>query len=306
MLTGKRIVVAGATGQVGLPVAKALAADNEVWALARFTDAAAKESVESSGARCVTVDLVDGDLAGVPTDPDYVLNFSVMRTNDWGRDLDGNAGGSSRLMEHCRGADAVLHCSSTAVYQPAGDHAFKEDDPLGDNHRVWEYISTYSICKIAAEAMARECARRLNLPTTIARLNVPYGDNGGWPAVHIDMILDGAAIPISDSSMNRFNPIHEDDIVAMLEPLLRVASVPATIVNWGGDDAVGIDEWCEYIGDLVGIAPSFVKTDQTIQSVTIDTTRMHELIGGTKVAWRDGFRRMIEARHPELTLKTAP
>jgi nucleoside-diphosphate-sugar epimerase len=302
MLTGKRIVVAGATGQVGLPVARALAKDNEVWAVARFNDAAARESLEADGATCVAIDLVDGDVSALPADPDYILNFSVMRTGDWGRDLDGNAGGSSRLMEQCRGAEACLHCSSTAVYQPNGDHPFAEDDPLGDNHRVWSFLPTYSISKIAAEAMARECARRLQLPTTIARLNVPYGDNGGWPAMHVDMLLGGAAIPIHDGSRNLFNPIHEDDVVAMLEPLLAAASVPATVVNWGGDDAVGIEEWCGYLGGLLGVEPQFVKTDQTISSVNVDLTRMHELVGHTSVPWRDGFRRMVAARHPELTL----
>jgi nucleoside-diphosphate-sugar epimerase len=302
MLTGKRIVVAGATGQVGLPVARALAKDNEVWAVARFNDTAARESLGADGATCVAIDLVDGDVSALPADPDYLLNFSVMRTGDWGRDLDGNAGGSSRLMEQCRGAQACLHCSSTAVYQPNGDHAFAEDDPLGDNHRVWSFLPTYSISKIAAEAMARECARRLQLPTTIARLNVPYGDNGGWPAMHVEMLLGGAAIPIHDGSRNLFNPIHEDDVVAMLEPLLAAASVPATVVNWGGDDAVGIEEWCAYLGGLIGVEPQFVKTDQTISSVTVDLTRMHELVGHTAVPWRDGFRRMVATRHPELTL----
>ena len=29
---------------------------------------------------------------------------------------------------------------------------------------------------------------------------------------------------------------------------------------------------------------------------------MHEVLGRTKVHWRDGFRRMIEARHPDLVL----
>jgi UDP-glucuronate 4-epimerase len=302
MLTGKRIVVAGATGQVGLPVARALARDNDVWAVARFNDVAARAALEAEGATCVAVDLVDGDVSELPADPDYLLNFSVMRTGDWGRDLDGNAGGSSRLMEQCRGAIACLHCSSTAVYQPNGDHPFAEDDPLGDNHRVWSFLPTYSISKIAAEAMARECARRLDLPTTIARLNVPYGDNGGWPAMHVDMMLGGAAIPVHDASRNLFNPIHEDDVVAMLEPLLAAASVPATVVNWGGDDAVGIEEWCTYLGGLVGVEPAFVKTDQTISSVNLDLTRMHELAGHTSVPWQEGFRRMVAVRHPELTL----
>jgi hypothetical protein len=30
---------------------------------------------------------------------------------------------------------------------------------------------------------------------------------------------------------------------------------------------------------------------------------MHEVLGRTKVHWRDGFRRMIVARHPELRLQ---
>jgi hypothetical protein len=29
---------------------------------------------------------------------------------------------------------------------------------------------------------------------------------------------------------------------------------------------------------------------------------MHDVLGRTKVPWREGFRRMIEARHPEITL----
>ena len=37
-MRGSKILVTGPTGQVGLPVAMALAADNEVWGAARFTD----------------------------------------------------------------------------------------------------------------------------------------------------------------------------------------------------------------------------------------------------------------------------
>jgi hypothetical protein len=33
---------------------------------------------------------------------------------------------------------------------------------------------------------------------------------------------------------------------------------------------------------------------------------MHEVLGRTMVTWRDGFRRMIEARYPELPLKDVP
>ena len=301
MLQGEKVLVAGATGQVALPLTLALAGHNEVWAAARFSDHATRRTLESAGVTCVAVDLVDGDLNGVPSDFGYVLNFSVMKTNDWERDLDGNAGGVAALMQHCRGMRAFLHCSSTAVYQPDGHRVFAEGDPLGDNHRVWPFMATYSISKIAAEAMARSLARRLGIPTTIARLSVPYGDNGGWPAIHADMIRGGVPIPVHRDAPSVYNPIHEDDIIAMVPAMLAAAAVPATVVNWGGEDAVSIEDWCTYLGELTGLEATFRPTDQTIESVTVDLTRMHELVGRANVPWQEGFARMVAARKDGAT-----
>ena len=188
----------------------------------------------------------------------------------------------------------MLHCSSTGVYQPAGLHQLAETDALGDNHRVM--METYSIAKIAAEVVVRTSARLFNLPTTIARLNVPYGDNGGWPACHLAMIEAGQPVPVHPDRPNRFNPIHEDDIIRMIPALLEAASVPATIVNWGGVQAVDLEEWCGFLAGLVEKEASFVETDATIGGVTIDTTKMLELVGPTEIDWRDGLRRMVAAR----------
>jgi UDP-glucuronate 4-epimerase len=300
VLQSEKILVAGATGQVALPVTLAMAEANEVWATARFSDAAARQTLEDGGVHCVALDLVNPDMKELPDDFSYVLNFSVMKTNNWGDDLDGNAGGVGALMNHCRSARAFLHCSSTAVYQPDDHRSFAETDALGDNHRIWDFIATYSISKIAAEAMARFCARQLGLPTTIARLNVPYGDNGGWPAGHLDMMLAGMPIAVHPDAPNNYNPIHQDDIIATIPGLLEAASVPATVVNWGGSEMVSIEDWCAYLGELSGTKPIFESTTQTIESVSVDLTRMHELVGTTTVPWQEGFRRMVAARHPEL------
>src|ERR1700690_2376729 len=185
-LRGAKIVVTGVTGQVAEPLACALARDNEVIGAARFNDARARERLEAAGGRGVVVDLLDGEPGGPPADADYVLNFAVTKTNDWDLDLQANGGGVAWLMEHHRTARAFLHCSTTAVYKPMGHHVFAETDPLGDNHGVWPFLRTYSICKIAAEATARWAAQRWSLPTTIARLSVPYGDGGGWPSIHLE------------------------------------------------------------------------------------------------------------------------
>jgi len=203
-------------------------------------------------------------------------------------------------MEHHRAARSFLHCSTTGVYKPMGHQVFTESDPLGDNHGVWPFLRTYSICKIAAEGTARWAAQRFDLPTTIARLSVPYGDRGGWPAIHLEMMINGSEVPVHVDAPSIYHPLHEDDIIGMVPGLLGAASVPATIVNWGGDEAASIEEWCGYLSTLTGVPVTFAPTTDTIDSVDIDLTRMHELVGTTTVTWREGMTRMVRARHPEL------
>jgi nucleoside-diphosphate-sugar epimerase len=298
-LSGAKILVTGPTGQVALPLTLSLAKDNDVWGAARFTDAGARERLEGAGVTCVVTDLATTDFSDFPTDFDYVLNLAVTRGGDadWDRDLAANGEAVALLMARAN-PKAFLQCSSTAVYEHAGPtHALVETDPLGDNHRVM--FPTYSLAKISAEVVARAAARDHGVPTTIARLNVPYGDNGGWPSWHLEFMKAGHPITLHPERPNLFNPIHDDDIFATLPALLEAASVPATIVNWGGEPA-SIEDWCGLMGELTGIEPKFEETDGTLGSVYVDLTRMHELAGPTRVGWRDGIRRMVEARHPEL------
>jgi nucleoside-diphosphate-sugar epimerase len=299
-LQGKSIVVTGVTGQVAEPVATALARDNDVVGAARFKDESARKRLEGAGVRCVPIDLATGDVGGLPADADYVINFAVSKSNNWEFDLRANSGGLAWLMEHHQDATAFVHCSTTGVYKPLGHHVFAEGDELGDNHGVWPFLRTYSICKIAAEATALWAADRFNLPTTVARLSVPYGDRGGWPAIHLEMMINGTDIPVHLDAPSVYHPLHEDDIIAMVPGLIRAAGTPATTVNWGGDQAVSVEEWCGYLSELTGVPARFAPTRDTIDSVQIDLSRMHKLVGTTSVHWQDGMRRMVASRHPEL------
>ncbi len=294
-----KILVSGVTGQVASPVAQALSADNQVWGIARFTDPAARDRLELAGVRCVTVNLAAGDFTGIPSDFDYVLNFAVAKSGRWDTDLAANAESVGLLMAHCPDAEAFLHCSSAAVYDPPDDEPRTERAALGDNHKA--LFPTYSISKIAAEVVARAMARTLGVPTTIARLNVPYGDNGGWPYFHMEMMLAGMPIPVPPGEAAQYNPIHEDDIIATIPKLLEAASVPATTVNWAGDQLVSLQQWCTYLGELVGRAPIFEESAQALRGNPVDVTQFRELTGApTTVDWRDGLRRMVAEFHPEL------
>ncbi len=302
-LTGRRIVVLGATGMVATPVIHSLAADNEVWGVARFHNRRARADLDGRGVHTVAVDLADPDLSDLPTDVDYVINLAVTHADDFATALRANAESLGLVMAHFKEARAFLHCSSTGVYAPNGAHPMREDDPLGDNHKAM--LPTYSISKIAAESVARLSARLHGLPTVIARLNVPYGDCVAWPSIHLECILSGQPIQVLPGGPSFYSPIHSDDIIRQIPHLLGAATVPATTVNWAGPDVVSVQEWCAYLGSLVGRDPVFEETEAALPSVAVDVTLMDELIGPARVRWREGMARMVASAHPELKLETA-
>jgi len=300
MLSGRTILVTGASGQVAFPIVRALAPGNRVLAFGRFQKAEDRSRIAALGAEVVEGDLARGELAAIPEAPDFVLHFAVARsaTPDFDGDLAANAEAAGLLMAHCRRAQAFLHCSTAAVYQAKGGEPARESDPLGDHHRVM--MPTYSLCKIAAEAVVRSAARIFGLPTTIARLGVPYGSNGGWPWYHLMMMKAGVPVPIHPRGPNRFPLLHEDDYVRHVEGLLALASVPATIVNWAGSEDTSIEAWCAALGELTGLEPKLTPTSLTLEPLPLDVSRLEAKLGPSQVHWRDGLRRMVEARSPEL------
>ncbi len=302
MLADKTILITGATGQVAFPIARELARENRVVALGRFQKDEDRARIEEIGAEAAAIDLIDGDLSATPDSLDAVLHFAVVRsgTPDFDGDLAMNAEGVGRLMARSAeaGARAFLHCSTAGVYQADEGQPRSEGDPLGDHHRVM--MPTYSLAKIAAEAVVRFAARQWNLPTTIARLGVPYGDQGGWPWFHLMMMKGGVPIPVHPTSPNGFPLLHEDDYVRQIEGLLEMATVPATVVNWAGSEDTDVESWCRYLGELTGLEPKFETTESTLAPLPLNVERLESKLGKSQVHWRDGIRRMVEARNPEL------
>jgi len=243
--------------------------------------------------------LVDGKLVGGDE-----LRAGAAKSGrlDYDTALRTNAEGTGLLMSHCRNAKAFLHMSTCSVYKPNPDpfHLYRETDALGDNESP--FSPTYSISKIAAEGVARACARAFDLPTTIARMEVSYGANGGWPAYMFDGMRAGQPVPLQAPGPNLHGPIHEDDICEQAGALLEAASTPAVVVNWAGDDTVSAEDWCTYMGELTGITPEFAYQDRWITNSAPDPTRRQELVGPCRVNWRDGFRRMLAERYPDLLL----
>ncbi len=296
MLDGQKILVTGATGKIAFPIARALADRHEVWGAARLRDPADRARLEDAGIHPLPLDLADGDLSGVPADVDYVFHAAVdPGLDDWTRCVETNAQRSGDLLYHCRAAKGFVLCSTGSVYGYQGRRPLVESDPPGVPLR-----SNYSFSKVAAEAVCTWIANRFGVPLSIIRICSTYGPEGGAPADRLEAILARRPIRLHPDRPNNYHPIYEDDYVAFGIRAMEIASTPPEVVNWAGSETVSIEEYCAFLGELVGIEPIFEYTDAAHTPLWPDVTHMHEVLGRTAVPWREGFRRMVAARHPEL------
>jgi nucleoside-diphosphate-sugar epimerase len=300
MLSGEKVLITGPAGRIAFGVAKSLARDNEVWGIARFANPAARAEVTALGVTTRVVDLAEGDFSGLPSDFTYLLHIAADFGEDYDRGLRVNAEGTGLLLSHCRTAKAALVMSTVTVYKPHPDpcHPFREDDPLGDAGLPTP--QPYSIVKIAEEAVARYCAREFDLPITIARMGSAYGDRGGLPLWHLQAIAEGRPV-VARWDPLPYSPIHYDDINAQIPALLEAATVPATIVNFAGDSAVSVQQWCDYFATLLGVEAEVHV--QPIAGASVgsvgDHTKRISITGPCTVDWRHGFRAMAGLYYPD-------
>ena len=301
-LAGEKILITGAGGKIAFPLARELAKDNEVWGAARFSNPSHRDRLEGEGVRPFRLDLSRSDFTGLPDDFTYVFHAATADgTEDWTYCLKTNAQASADLLLHCRAAKGFVYCSTASIYQYQGQRPLREDDPPGVPLR-----SKYSFSKVAAEAVCTWVSEHFEVPLAIIRICSTYGPLGGAPADRLELMLAGRPVPLHPDAPNNFNPIYEDDYVQMGIRAMAAARTPPLVVNWAGSETVSAEDYCRYMGVLVGVEPAFEYTERAHTPLWPDVTRMHEELGRTSIHWKVGFRRMIETRHPELVLADDP
>jgi nucleoside-diphosphate-sugar epimerase len=326
VIQGEKILISGVSGQVGQRVAHHLAGDNEVWGIARFTDAdgrtienyqqatggdpdrelSSRDALNQAGVTTRAIDIGSGEFNDLPTDFTYVLHLAWMRADL--AQLEGalrtNVEGAGLLLQHCRLAKAALVMSGMGVYSPSEDpwHAYTETDAVGRGATA--YAPTSPASKLGVEAVARFCARAFDLPIVITRLNTFFGGPMSFPGMHISAVLDGRTMT-APSDPNLHTPIHADDLVDQLEAMLDAASTPATITNWCGDEDMSAQRWIELASQLSG-RPGEI-TARTVPGspagTRADPTRRRSITGPCKVDLTSEFRHLYSQMTTALPTK---
>jgi UDP-glucuronate 4-epimerase len=290
----RKVLVTGATGRVGFAIARALASSHVVYGLARCSRPGDEERLRKEGIEPLVGDVADFDVRLLPVELTHVFHAAASTGGDlradWRRTFEVNAQATGRLIAACRGLRGFVFCSSGSTYAYQGRRPLKEDDPPG------VHLGVYSLSKIAGEAVARFASVEHEVPLTILRVFSTYGPLGGAPADRLERLRQGEEIVLHPDAPNNYNPIYEDDYVRLGIRAMEVASVPPLVVNLAGSETVSAEEYCGYLAGIVGEDARFRYDDRAPWALWPDVTLMHEVLGHTKVPWREGMRRMAEAR----------
>lgn len=297
MLKDRSILITGVTGKAVLPIAAELAKDNRVFGMSRFEQPHEREAVSAIGVQPCRADFARADFDEVPRRVDYLLHFGWMRAPADRLDeaMKVNVEGAGLLLDHCRPARAALIISSSSVYRGRPDpmYRYREGDPIGVGQSV--AAETSSICKIALESVARLAAHSLGIPMTIARLNTVLGPHRAFYGKQVDAVLAEREI-VLPSEQNAHNPIHSEDMIRQIEPLLDAAGRAPLTVNWSGDEIIFSQDALARIEARTGRkAIVTVRSSPGLAGGSVtDTERRHSITGPCLVRFNDAFNQMLD------------
>jgi len=262
--------------------------------MARCTRPDDAERLLGAGVTPVVADMAEFREEMVPEELTHVFHAAAVtrqgKESSWHQTFEVNAQATGRLIAASRGVRGFVMCSSGSTYAYQGRRPLREDDPPG------VHLGTYSLSKIAAEAVTRFASQEHDVPVTIIRIFSTYGPLGGAPADRLDRIRAGQEVVLHPDAPNNYNPIYEDDYVRLGIRAMEVATVPPLTVNWAGSETVSAEDYCAYLGELVGKEVRLRYDDRAAWPLWPDITLMHEVLGRTEVPWREGMRRMAMAR----------
>jgi nucleoside-diphosphate-sugar epimerase len=299
-LEGEKILVTGATGAIALPAARYLAQKNEVWGVARFSNAALRKELEGAGVQTAHVDFEKNDFDAIPEDVTIVLHYAYTRrpSGEFDDAIQVNAIAAGHVLHRCRRAKAALIVSAATLYSIHEDpyYAYREGDDIGFVRAPWGPSSPVS--KVTLESTARFCSEAFDIPITIVRPSVPYGCSVDMATTIMDSVVEERPV-FAAHAPQPLSVIHIDDMCDQIGDLIDAASVPATILNWASDEIITVQEIAEQAAELSGKKPpSYHIMDEpgAAKGAVVDTTRVRRIVGPCKRNFREEFAKMYAKR----------
>lgn len=296
-MEGKKILITGASGQIGRGLVHVLAKHNEVHALARFHKAAVLEEVRRKAARTWQKDMGAERPDDLPTDFDVVFHEAV----DWAGD-DTLAAQDRSFHLSCdfvadlmrRNQKAVFVLGSTgSVYQQVVGPCKEDATPVAGGN-------TYVTAKIAMAQLARWLAAHFGHKAVVLRYWFPFAPY----VVHnrLEKLLGGDIFGDNPRAIHQRTYIkhHVDKTILAIEH----AACPPAIINCATSEPTTLGDLARLGAKLTG-APLSEKAQgpghEPGPGHVADTAKMVRLLGPATVPIEEGLRRYLRARAESIT-----
>lgn len=252
------LMIIGAAGKMGPTLAmlaqRALqaAGGRTVTAVARFSDAAARERLEAAGVTTIAADLHDPDqLAQLPEASNivYMLGTKFGTTGAEHQTWATNTYLSGKVAERFPNARWTVFSSGNVYpFRPVTHGGADESVPP-------EPVGEYAQTCLARERLFEHVSRQTGMPVTIFRLN--YAIDLRYGVIHDIASQVHRGEPV-DISMGNVNVIWQGDANAIALRALRLADSPPTVLNVTGPETISVRWLVEQIADRFGVEPKIV------------------------------------------------
>ena len=256
------IVVLGVGGKVGPSVAimarraiEEAGVDKTVYGVARFSDPAARASLERAGVTAVQADLTDDlELDAVPD----AANVIYMAGNKFGTVGNEhftwmmNSYLPGRVAQRFRASRIVAF--STLVTYPLADVSTggsRESDPPGA-------IGEYAASCVGRERVFEHFSRKHGTPVLLFRLGYSIETRYGVLQEIAQAVYDGTPIPLE---MGHASVIWQRDVAEYAIRSLQLADSPPRALNITGPEIVSIRWLAERFGERFDRTPVFEGTE---------------------------------------------
>lgn len=239
-LSGKRVLLTGATGFLGSALAERLLEEGaRVTGLGRNLDRVSY--IEKKGVELKKIDIRDKKaLKNVIAGQEIIFHTAAVMDSDAETARAVNVEATEDLTRYAAGS-GVSRCifvSTVGAYDMEGKQEVDENTLLALDHPA-----NYPRTKARAEVNAREIAQNSNLELVILRPSMIYGPgNGIWTVGMFKNIKEGNPVYIGDGSAN-FNPVYLDDVIDALLLSAKVDDAAGEAFNISSE----ITTWKEFM-----------------------------------------------------------
>ena len=274
-MTGRRVLVTGATGMIGAAIVRALRArERSVRVLAR--DPARARALFGS-----TVEIAAGDLDVAESleracDGIGEIHHAAALLGLQARDdkiLETNVEGTRRLLAAARGRGVtrIAFTSSVAVYGDRLGRDISENAPPHPN-------GAYGISKVRAEALLREAAGT-GVQGVMVRPCIVYGAGDRYFLPQIGRIAALPLLPLPDGGRHLLDLVHAED-VATAHLIVMERGTPGEAYNATDGGSYPVRCVLRWIADALGRSPRPLPLPRWLASALVPPARIAGRLGG--------------------------